>query len=64
MTKDHKYALNELAWAMYKLNGYEAKEGYDFSKASHPQEVLMWEMANIAYDFVEQRVIEEETTNE
>jgi len=64
MNKEHKDTLNELAWALYELIGYEAKEGYDFSKATHPQEVTVWAMAELAYDFVEQRIIEEETTNE
>lgn len=46
-----KYKVNTLARAFYRMQGYVVPEGYDFSKAKHPQERLCWEQALLAYEF-------------
>lgn len=46
-----KYQLNQLARVLYMMSGYTVPEGYDFSKAKHPTEKLMWEQAKISYEF-------------
>lgn len=56
MTKDYKNILNELARKLYKLKGCIVSEGYDFSSANHPEERLMWLMAEMAYGFAEERI--------
>lgn len=43
--------VNELAWGFYYLHGYEQPERYDFSQATHPQEKLMFALAEYAYEF-------------
>lgn len=47
---EHK-AINDLAWQFYRMHGYVAPEAYDFSESIHPQEQLMWQMAECAYEF-------------
>jgi hypothetical protein len=42
--------INNLARAFYSLQGYTVEPGYKFHKAHHPQEILMWNMALLAYD--------------
>jgi hypothetical protein len=44
---------NKLARLFYKSHGYQAEEGYRFDKARHPQERGMWNLAMIAYEFIE-----------
>ena len=39
---------NELARAFYALRGYQAKKGYRFDRATHPQEIEAWEAACVA----------------
>lgn len=46
-----RFRINQLARLFYKLHGYNVEEGYDFSKAVHPQEKLMWEMAELAFEY-------------
>lgn len=41
--------LNRLARKFYKALGYIVPVGYDFFKATHPQEVMVLAMAGIAY---------------
>lgn len=36
---------NSLARAFYAMQGYDVKEGYDFTKATYPTEILAWKMA-------------------
>lgn len=50
MIDKHK-ALNALAREFYKIYGYVTPEGYDLSKSKHPQELLMYKMAEYAYQF-------------
>ena len=40
---------NALAREFYRIRGYAEKEGYQFHKATHPQERECWEMAVVAY---------------
>lgn len=44
---------NELARGFYKLMGYEVKEGFRFDLSCHPQERTCWNMAVLAYDFIQ-----------
>lgn len=44
-----KQNLQNLARLFYKMRGYVVEEGYDFSIATHPHEVLCWEQAKVAY---------------
>lgn len=46
-----KMELNALARALYAQMGYIVSEGYDFSKAKHPQEKLCWAQAELSYEF-------------
>jgi hypothetical protein len=43
--------INELARIFYAAHGYRVADGYRFDEASHPQEKLMFNLAQIAYDF-------------
>lgn len=43
-------AGNALARQFYAAMGYTVAEGYRFDAASHPQEVLCWHLARIAYE--------------
>lgn len=43
---------NDLARKFYYMHGYEVKEGYRFDKATHPQEVSMWNMAVVSFEFL------------
>lgn len=44
---------NELARALYMSQGYDVKPGYRFDRAFHPQERGCWNMAALAYNFIE-----------
>lgn len=50
---------SELARKMYKAQGYEVREGYEFYNATHPQESGCWVPACIAYDHIEGTDLEE-----
>lgn len=41
----HMKLLNKCARMIYAEYGYKAEEGYDFSKATHPQEQNMFALA-------------------
>ena len=41
---------NDLAREFYYRMGYQVKEGYRFDRATHPQEVMCWEFAAIAFE--------------
>ena len=45
-----KMELNALARGFYSMMGYQVEEGYDFSKATHPQERLCWNQAVLAFE--------------
>jgi len=53
MSKSKIKKLNRLAWLFYRLQGYSVEMGYEFDKANHPQEKLMFEMAKVADRFFE-----------
>jgi len=36
---------NELANKIYMRLGYQARNGYQFHNATHPQELMCWDMA-------------------
>lgn len=42
--------INEIARLLYRRMGYLQKEGYNFEEATHPQEVMAWDMACIAWE--------------
>lgn len=46
-----KYRVNQLAATFYQMHGYEVEMGYDFSKATHPQEKIMWRTALYSYKY-------------
>lgn len=46
-----KIRINELARHFYSLMGYKVEDGYDFSKAKHPTEKLVWEMAKSSFEY-------------
>lgn len=46
-----KFKLNSFARLLYSMMGYTVEEGYDFSKAKHPTEKMIWQMASSAYDY-------------
>lgn len=37
--------VNECARMIYSNMGYEVEEGYDFEQATHPQEILCYNIA-------------------
>lgn len=45
-----KKRLNELAWQFYRQMGYEHRKDFDFSTSSHPQELMCYRMAEIAWE--------------
>lgn len=45
-------ACNALAREFYLAHGYGVPDGYRFDAATHPQEVGMWNLAVLAYDFI------------
>lgn len=44
---------NELARIFYEAHGYEVPKGYRFDKAHHPQEAGMWNLAVMAFAFID-----------
>lgn len=50
-----KFEVNQLARLFYKMQGYNAPEGFDFTKSKHPTELLMFEYAKISLEFWEAR---------
>ncbi len=46
-----KMYLNDYARLLYKGRGFEVEEGYDFSKATHPEERQLWEHAKFSYSY-------------
>jgi len=46
LTKNH----NKLARLFYKNLGYTVDGNYEFQKAKHPQEIMCWNMAVIAFE--------------
>lgn len=55
MSKDSEKhnIINRLAEMFYTMHGYDIdEEDYDFSKASHPQEKGMYNLAEAAYEFL------------
>ena len=46
-----KFRINELAKHFYELMGYRVEYGYDFSKAKHPTEKMVWEMAKASHGY-------------
>jgi hypothetical protein len=46
-----KLNLNELAGLFYKAWGYKIEKQYDFSASKHPQEIMAWNQALIAFNF-------------
>lgn len=45
-------ACNALADQFYRMEGYEAGEGFKFYEATHPHEVRCWRQAMVAYDHI------------
>lgn len=43
---------NDLARMIYSLQGYQVPTGYRFDQATHPQEVVCWHMAIVAYEHI------------
>lgn len=50
---------NALARQFYSMQGYVVGDDYKFYKATHPQEVGMWNMAVLAYDHIEGTDVED-----
>lgn len=46
-----KKYLNDLARLFYRMMGYHVEENYDFSKAKHPTEKMVWQQAEISQEF-------------
>lgn len=46
-----KQRKNALARLFYSMMGYEVPENYDFSKARHPTEKMVWHFADVSYRF-------------
>lgn len=50
-----KREINALAQLFYRMMGYTVEDGYDFSKAKHPTEKMVWVQAKVSMDFWWQR---------
>jgi len=50
---------NKLARKFYLAYGNKVEKGYRFDKANHPQEKGMWDLAVIAYEFIDGTEVEE-----
>lgn len=50
---------NELARLFYEMRGYVVPEGHRFDQASHPDELGMWNLAVLAFDFIEGTDVED-----
>jgi hypothetical protein len=49
--------INRLAWLFYSLEGYGAAgEDFDFSQATHPHEVRVYQQAVLAFNFWSERL--------
>lgn len=55
---------NELARRFYESLGYEVEKGYRFDQARHPQERGMWNMAAMAYEYIEGTDVEQALEDE
>jgi len=44
---------NKLAIKFYKKAGFVVEEDYKMYDATHPEEVFYWDLAVLAYDFIE-----------
>lgn len=53
----------ELAREFYQAHGYQAPEGYKFYESPHPQERAMWDLAVIAFEFLEHTDLDDALTN-
>ena len=42
----------DLAREFYRLMGYVQADGYKFYEATHPQEIMCWNMAIVAFDII------------
>lgn len=51
-----KSDINRLARLYYRMMGYTVPEGYDFSKAHHPTEKMVWQQAEISFEFWTTRI--------
>lgn len=60
---DNKKDLNECARIVYAIMGYNVDEGYDFSKASHPQEQMCFAIAVRTFNFWQPIIIDEVENN-
>jgi hypothetical protein len=47
-----KRKLNTLADRLYQSMGHISRPGFDFEKATHPTERLMFDQACLAYEFL------------
>ncbi len=45
-----KARLNNLARLFYRQMGYVQREGFDFASSRHPQELMCYRMAEIAWE--------------
>lgn len=45
-------ACNALAGQFYRMEGYDAGEGFKFYEAHHPHEVRCWRQAMVSYDHI------------
>lgn len=50
---------NSLARLFYSAHGYQVPEGYRFDRASHPQELGMWNLAVLAFDYLQDTDVED-----
>jgi hypothetical protein len=41
---------NELAGEFYSIMGYKCRKGFRFDLSCHPQELMCWHMAALAYE--------------
>jgi len=50
--------INALANLFYRMHGCQVEMGYDFSKARHPQEKSMFNLAKLSHEFWQSQINE------
>lgn len=51
ITDELRKELNELSRILYKQYGYNVRKGFNFAKAKHPQEMAIYRLAKMTYEF-------------
>lgn len=51
ITDELRKELNELSRTLYRRHGFNVRKGFNFAKAKHPQEMAIYRLAKMTYEF-------------